>query len=278
MKIVSSGKALHTSEFHQKRARKKRLKRLLGLALFILLIGLPLYLARLPRFLINNIEVQGANVVRAEDIIKIASSTISGRYGHILPRSNSFIYPGDTLEKTLEQTFPRLRSAIPTLESRKTLEVYIEERTPYALYCRDISNLELVISCYFLDDTGYIFDTAPAFSGEVYFIYSGESTSTDLIATQFLTPNKFRDLADFIKGLEDLGIYAKAFEKRGDEYHLLLANGGKILWMANDSLPMIRSNLEAFFDSDEIKKEDKFLDKVEYLDLRIENKVRYKFQ
>ena len=62
-KIVSSGKALHSSEFHEHKKKAKRLKRALMALVVLILIVAPFILLRLERFKVREIRVLGTVVL-----------------------------------------------------------------------------------------------------------------------------------------------------------------------------------------------------------------------
>lgn len=275
MKLIG-GEAIHSPEFHKKRQKEKRVRRFIIAGLALLLVVAPLLILRNENFLLANIEIEGNSVTHDEDITGIVKEHISGKYLWVLPKSNALLYPRKAIKKDLLARIPRISRVEIEAPTANSLHISVEEREPLALYCTDISNLSNPEGCYFLDKEGFIFSEAPAFSGNVYFIYTKPEVIAEPLGKQYLPAEIFRPFPEFVKSLENLGVHARALEAKADEFNLILPNSGRIIWRAADDLSIIRSNLEAFLADDSIS--NNFLDRVLYIDLRFENKVFYKFQ
>jgi len=270
MKIVSSGRVLNSREFYEKKKRKRRIQFILLSVAFISGVSLFVYLSRQEQFLIVEVAVLGENVVDKEEITKATQHLLAGYYLWMVPRANAFIYPSRTIERSLLKEFPRLKSVeVDSGESQRLL-VTVEERIPLALYC--------ISECFFLDEEGLIFASAPFFSSGVYFIYTTEDSLENPVGERIVPIEEFKKLSEFIEALAVLNIYPIGLEISGGEYRLLLPTGGRILWRRDDDLTLIYANLEAFLADNVIRTQSDFLDKVLYLDLRTENKVFYKFK
>jgi cell division septal protein FtsQ len=278
MKIIGSDKGIHSPEFHKKKTREQGFKQILWGLLLVIIIAIPIYLARTSRFLITSIEVTGNNVTKSEDIERLAAEDLSGNYAWIFPRSNTGIYPKQRIERDLLNTIPRLASVDITRVGAKGLRIAVKERAPVAEYCTktvDASNPE---DCYFIDDTGYIFSPAPAFSGNVYLTYTNDTPFESPIGKQVLPQEEFDKTLSFVKSLGSLGIYPRVFLIKMDEYHVLLTNNTDIMLGRSADLNEAKNNLSAFLTQDSILKEKDFLNRVLYIDLRFGNKIFYKFR
>ena len=269
MKIVSSGRVLNSREFYEKKKRKRRIQIILLSVIFISLISLFVYLSRQEQFLVVEIAVLGENVVDKEEITKITQRLLAGYYLLIVPRANAFIYPSRTIERSLLKEFPRLKSVEVDLGESQKLLITVEERVPLALYC--------ISECFFLDEEGLIFASAPSFSSGVYFIYTIEDSLKNPVGERVVPIEEFKKLSEFIEALSVLNIYPVGLEISRNEYRLLLPTGGKILWRRDGNLALIYSNLEAFLTNDSIRAQSDFLDKISLLDLTTKNKIRWSF-
>lgn len=277
-RIVGSDKGIHSPEFHKKKTREKNLKIALAILVLVIVVGVPVYLARTSRFLIAHIDLRGNSVTNNEDIERIVASNLSGSYLWIFPRSNAALYPKDIIRKDLMTNIPRLRSVEFELEGATLLHITVEERTPAVLYCADVTVPASPAECYFADESGTIFSQAPAFSGDVYLTYGRIAPFEFPMGQNILPADEFARTRSFVKEMNALGIFPRVFLIAGDEYHLLLSNGAKVLVNRKDNLGEIYSNLEAFFSDASIRKESNFLDRILYIDLRFDNKVFYKFR
>ena len=272
MKIVSSGRVLNSSGFYEKKQKRRRIKLVLLSISLLLLISLFIYLSRHERFQINEVVVPGEEVVDREEIVSTTKRLLTGYYLWAIPKTNAFFYPRHTIKEVLLKEFPRFKSINLDINDFHTLSVNIEERVPFALYCKNTSE------CYFIDEDGFIFALAPSFSGVVYFIYTTEEVIENPLGERLVPIEEFRKLLEFMETLRALNIYPEGLKTSKDEYKLLLPTGGEIVWRKDSNLTLIYSNLEAFLADDSIRAKSDFLDKILYLDLRTENKVFYKFK
>lgn len=265
-KIVSTGKTISLEEYHKKRVREHRRRvRWWMSGIFILLIAL-VFVSRLETFRISEVAVEGAKVITNDEVKRNVLAALSGKYFWLVPKSNAAIFPREEVAASLMKEFPRLASVELNVERENTLRVLVTEREPYALYCMDV--------CYFLDEHGFIFDTAPDFSGVVYFVYAREVPMENPSGSQFMPVEEFENLSTFIQDLSKL-----SFEPvRLDDYDLTMNNGSRMLLPEKSDLVTLFSNLESFLESETIRSQRNFLDKVVLLDLRTENKIFYRFR
>ncbi|MDO8569824.1 MAG: hypothetical protein Q7R89_03600 [bacterium] len=277
-KIVSSGKVLNSREFYKKKTRKKRIQLILLSIGFLSILSVLVYFSRQEQFLITEVEIRGENVVDKEEIIQITQNLLTGYYLWVIPRANTLIYPHRTIARSLLEKSPRLKSVNLNLDEHQRLLITVEVRVPFALYCKNASNPRDSTECFFLDEEGFIFAHAPSFSRGVYFVYVTEDPIENPIGKRLLTTEEFKSLRKFIETLLVLNIQSLELEVGDSEYRLSLLNNGQIIWRREGDLALIHSNLETFLSNDSIRAQSDFLDKILYLDLRIENKVFYKFK
>lgn len=272
MKIVSSGRGIHTPEFHKKKLRERYVRIAIGALILIVVVGVPIFFLRQERFLISTIQIQGNEITKSEEIEKIIQDNISGNYLWIIPRSSVLVYPNNKIKADILRQIPRLISADLSLTDSRALLVTILERKPFALYC--VSEMK----CFFLDQTGYIFSEAPAFSGGVYMIYSAEPSFGTPLGQNFISANDFVALSAFIKSLDTLNLEPQSLLIQDNAYHLTFSSGVTLIWKVGDNLEEVFSKLESFLSGTILDKEKKTLSDILYIDLRFGNKVRYNFK
>ncbi|MEX0919138.1 MAG: FtsQ-type POTRA domain-containing protein [Parcubacteria group bacterium] len=277
MKIVSTGRALNSSEFYKKKRRRRKILSILTFILVLLFVTSVVVLLRLERFLVSEIVVEGANEVSREDISESVTESIGGNYLWLIPQSNFLLIPREEIRGSLLVNFPWLNSVDLRVEEKNKLIVHVNERIPFALYCSDTPPVEESL-CYFLDQNGLIFANVPNDSRRVYFVYSTREKFEEPISTQFVPEEEFIFLPAFIDSLSILGINPIALEVSEYEYKLYMSGGGYVLWGRSTPLELVRANLETFLFSDPIRSQRDFIERVLYLDLLTENKVFYKFK
>jgi hypothetical protein len=278
MKIISSGRGIHTPEFHKRKKREKRIKWILIVLCLIIFVAVPFYLLRTPKFLITNIEVRGNGVTQTEEIEQIVMDKLAGKYLWLFPKSNAVLYPKSGIRQSLLQNIPRLSAVEVELSNPRTISINLVERQPFALYCKDVVYMNSPEGCFFLDQTGYIFSEAPSFSGGVYTVYTSEPVMESPLRQTYLEEDVFLRLEPFIKGVEQAGLRPKVFIKKSEELNLRLESGAVIMWKATADLETILSDLESFLSDKNFTKEPRALERIIYIDLRFGNKVFYKFE
>lgn len=278
MKIIGNKNALHTPEFHKKKQIEMRIRIFIISLVFIILIVVPIIILRNSHLIISNIELKGNVVTNSEELQTIIADDLAGNYFWVIPRSDALLYPKQKIIKDLMNKEPRLSMVELKLLNLKNLSVIVAERTPKALYCKDVTDTLNPAGCYFIDASGFIFSEAPSFSGGVYFVYSSDPVLDTPLRTQYFDTKKFNQLDVFIKSLGDIGLYPKIFILKNDEYHLILSNGGDIMWKATQDLEQVRSNLSSFIEDASFQQNKNNLNNIQYIDLRFGNKIFYKYR
>ncbi|MEX2014164.1 MAG: hypothetical protein WD896_02300 [Parcubacteria group bacterium] len=278
MRIVSSGKGIHSPEFYERKKKKQRLQFIFISIGFLLILFSLVYVSRREGFLITEVTVLGENIVDRPQIDQRVAQLLSGYYLWLVPRTNFFIYPRRTIKQSLTEEFPRLRSVELDVIELGTLVVSVEERVPSSLYCLDIPGPVNRARCFFIDEEGLIFASAPTFSDGVYFIYSTEEALENPIGKRLMSTEEFWLLSTFLESLGTLNIHPKALQIADDEYRLFLSSGAELLWGRESELALTRLNLESFLADKSIKAQGDFLNRILYLDLRTLNKVFYRFK
>lgn len=273
--------------------RKRRVYRIrltiLISVLAVSLIGAVAYFSGHPRVSINSIVVTGTHIINPADIEDTVLNQISGTYVYLFAKRNSFIYPRRRIYSNLLSQFPRIDSLSVYRDGMNTIHIAVTERSGSYLYCGEaIPELlsEVGENCYFINNDGYVFDTAPYFSGNVYFKYylSLPEGKVDPLGVQIISPENFHVLAGFIDSLTSLGFKPShvviGADKIGTVYllHSDQATEPQILFKNTDELHTMLSNLTASMAKPEFANEirSKYTSLL-YIDLRFNNKVVYKF-
>jgi len=284
MKIISSSGGLFSPEFYKKKQKAKHLKLAVGVSVFIAFVITVILFFRWEKFLISEVVIAEDIMVDRSEVKQSVEQELEGYYFYLIPKSNAFIYKLNNPKDRLLGKFPRFTFLNLDLEGFQKLVVSASEREPFALYCVEVEN------CFFLDESGFIFAKAPLFSEGVYFIYKDDEPLTEPIGQRFLLENparttdivqsggEFRGLQKFLDNLPHLGINVHTLEMGSNEYRAVLESGAKILWKMEAEPGLIYSNLEAFLSNEAIISEKDFLEKIEHLDLRTEDKVFWKFK
>ncbi len=251
--------------------QKKKRKRIIILVLFILFIialcvGFYIFL-RLPFLNIRNINVTGTEALDKDAIKAKAEESLSGTSYLIIPKSNLFLYKKGELQKKLEDEYPRIKDV--TLDVRgNSLNINIVEKKAFALWCSD--------TCYFMDESGNIFSSAPDFNGTVYKKFYG-GIDGDPVGKNLLS----KDALSKIKTIYDEFDSYKVVISRIDvvspkEVKLTSIYGVEFLInLEKDSTETV-DNIQTILTADRFKDSLPRLKGIQYIDFRFGSKVFFK--
>jgi cell division septal protein FtsQ len=275
-------------ELKQKRQKQALVKR--GIIFFVILILLAvlIYVSRLPKLQISNITVSGNDLTRSEDVVKIVNKIFSNKYLFLIPKGNAFLYSKSEIENKLKEEFPRIVSLSIDQLVLNDLNIKIKERSSTYLWCgKDVPKVNEIPECYYVDNEGYIFAKAPTFTGPVYFVFFGtknENVNENPIGQEIFEREEFLNIVRFVEIIkEKIHPYAIAFYDT-NIFTILLSKDfndekQKIVFSDTGLLPEISVNLISALNAEPLKTKlvDSF-DDLEYIDLRYEDKVYYKFR
>src|SRR3989344_4626785 len=261
-----------------------------GILAVFFLLG---YLSRLDNLNIREVRVTGNESVETEAIRGEIENRIAGEFLWLFPKTNVLYYPKNAIRSGLQDKFKRLKNINFSVKDREVLEVILSERAPKYTWCgitpiSDVGRQEFgrptSEECYFLDEEGYIFDEAPYFSGEVYFKFYGRKDTGEPLGAYFLKQN-FRQLVWFKDFMIELGMKPAAIYATGEgDIEIFLSRGGtpaaepKILLQVNADFQNAAENLETALSIEPLQsKFKKNYSSLQYIDLRFENRVIYKF-
>ena len=277
MKLVRTGRGIHSPEFYEKKVRRRKL-RFWGILLSILVfLGLLVYASRLEGLLVRGVEISGTVAVSDQEVRNFVEEKISGYHLWLMPKRNIFLLPRESLRESLLEEFLWFKSLELKWPSDGVLYIEAEERLPHSLYCENFSE-QSASSCYFMDEAGLIFSRSPGFSGVVYSIYTTREPLLEPLRQTIFVEEEFRAFPAFFDSLSVLGLEPLALEVGKNDYKLLLKPGSYIVWKKERPLSSVRLDLETFLFSQPIRAQEDFLQRIEYLDLLIEDKVFYKFK
>ncbi|MBX4199896.1 hypothetical protein KW790_00325 [Candidatus Parcubacteria bacterium] len=277
MRIVGKRSALRTPEFHKKKEFQKKVRVVLGVVLLTLILVAPLLALRSKRLQIVKVEVKGNNAVKSEDVGNLVSKDLEGSFAFVIPKSSTLFYPEKKIKADLLSSFPRLSAATLALKGTHTISVSLEERSPVAIYCKDVSNRNEPQSCYFMDDSGFIFSDAAVFSGGIYPVFTSQPLLQKPMGQSLVSKEEFKVLMKIWADIIKLDLSPKYISRVNDEYSMGLASATNILWKSSQDESEFISNLDSFLHSSKTAGATQ-LDNLVYIDLRFTNKVFYKFR
>jgi hypothetical protein len=267
---------------NQKKHKKKL--RILSVIVFLCasaVVWLIVWVPSVPSLQIKSIIVRGNKVLTEEEIKQEVRAELSGKYLHVFPQTNIFLYPKKMIEEGLSDTFPRISRVSAELDAERTLTIFIAEREPSALWCgREMVKTESDDTCLYLDDKGFVFAKAPRFSGNAYFEFYGKGVLPDgnPVGHDFLPLASYQHILKIKERLESFGgSPIKIVVADDGSAEFLEKSGYRIRFNIDEDISSLESNMQAVFHSNSWGNTARS-GALEYLDFRFGNKVYYKYK
>ncbi|MEK7071507.1 MAG: hypothetical protein AAB943_01055 [Patescibacteria group bacterium] len=277
-------------ELQRKRVRILTVKISFFIFLFLIVLTGLCFLSRWQEINIRNVEIVGNKVVSTESIEMVVRQELAGYYLWFFPKTNFLFYPKKNISEKLGNQFPRLKDITLQLKDTRTLSLSVSERLATHTWCGDdlpsAGLLPEESKCYFLDNSGYIFDEAPYFSNDVYFRFFGRvERDTDSPAGSSFFPEIFSKIVFSLDTFTEMGIKPSSLMVKEDgdiELYLksgvLPPNSPKIIFKKDSDFNKVAENLQAALTTEPLQSDFKNkYSSLLYIDLRFGNKVYFKF-
>lgn len=225
----------------------------------------------IPYFKIESVEISGIQSMNAQAIKTAAENFIAGREFWILPRSSIFVLSADMVISHLMKSFPRLSQVTMKINgiSPAAVLVSVSERTTWAVVCRGDS-------CFYASTDGFLFERAPNDPGSFFLRITDSRDENYDIGSVFISRpelERIQNIIEKIKSATNEDIDTLSLNKK-EVYYYEAANdtGWKIIF---DSLtdPVLAAENFALAYKNTLNED---LSKVDYIDLRLENRIFYK--
>ena len=265
----------------KKRRRRGFLSKIFLYVLGIVVFGSALIIiSRINKLNIQQIAITGNNIIETELIKNVIKDDLAGHYLYVLPKSNFLLFPKGQIKEDLTAKFKRLINISFALDNSGILNISLSEREEKYIWCGENLPTEEKLPCYFMDDSGYLFDEAPYFSGNVYFKFFGP------VNDSYFAPALFNKIVSFKNGLEGMKINTTSvFVKPDGDIEIYLSasqlslNTPKIILKNDFEVEKTLENLQAAMATDPLMSNFKNkYESMKYIDLRFGNKVYFKFE
>lgn len=263
-------------------SRKLRRKRLILKAIIIGVIFIAFFAGvvfffRMSYFQINKIEISGNNSLVESDLIEATTRKLEGKYLGLFPRSNIFLISEDKISTKLTEEFKRIKKINIDKKYFSEIVVKLEERNNSVLYC-------VAENCAYADEDGFVFEKAPYFSGAVFLKIIDQRNLDDddsekiiekHLGSRLIDDKEFNKISKFAKLTDKIG--GGVFEivlKKENIYEFYAQEGWKIILNNKNEVEEAYLNLTATLDSGIKEKQIK----LDYIDLRLGNKIYFKYK
>jgi len=218
----------------------------IGLVFVVILAWLFVFsrLSWLGAFAISNVEVYGADPDITGQLRDAALSELDGSYLSLFARSDTAIYPRTAITRAVMAASMRIDTVDVHRAGFHGLAITVTEKAPAAIVCAGLPDFSSDPSgaaasttasaddagCYYADDSGLIFQSAPTFSDQVYRRYyepdlADTASSSGLVGTYATSTQEFSALQAFFAGAHGAGIHALGIlMKDSGEYELYAEN------------------------------------------------------
>ncbi len=152
------------------------------------------------------------------------------------------------------------------------IDVSITERKTWAIWCKDGEN-----NCLLLDKDGLAFEKSIISSGSAV-LKILDAREEDFLRKNILPPEHFRKVSQMIEKIPKIiesDIVKVYIKKGGETYYLYPKKGFYLIIDAQTDIEKAIENFSLALKSGEIKERS---DTLEYIDLRFQDKVFYKFR
>ena len=258
-------------------SRKLRRKRLILKAVVVGVIFIAVFAGiiaffRIPYLQVEKIEISGNSLVAGDDLIEGIKVKLDGKYLGLFPKTNIFIIPKGKILAELPQELKRIKNIAFDKKYFGAIAVKIEERRNSALFCEKED-------CAYADESGFVFEKAPYFSGAVFLKLVDQRNSgkamEDSLGSNLVDENEFKKILEFA-GLaaKTGGGITEVFLKKENIYEFHTKEGWKIILNDKNEPKSAHLNLITALDSNIKDKRTK----LDYIDLRLGNKIYFKYK
>lgn len=257
--------------------RFKRQKRLIyraffSILTFVIFIYAVIYLLFFAKgFDVRAITISGNETISADDLRAAINQNLDKKIFFITVRSNIFLASINKLEKTLAKNYPKIETLAIKRNFFHGLELTIKERKPIGIWCLNNQG-----DCFYFDQSDIAFQKVPKTSGFLFltvddlrdrkvqlgqFIETDEWVNPIVIARDMLWKNNFQ--------VDKFTIPDGSF----GEFQTITPTGWKILFSIKSN---VKAQVDAMAGFIEQKLTPDKLSKLEYIDLRINDKIYFK--
>ncbi|MFA6253873.1 MAG: hypothetical protein WC640_01255 [Candidatus Paceibacterota bacterium] len=162
MPAYSKAEILRSSREREKKI--KNTKRILGLLLVVFIVGGFLLLLNLNFFRLTAFNVSGQTSQDLSVLKGVIRENLNGYYLGLVPNNSVFFFSKKNLAVLLRQKFPGLQSVGVDSPNLNTLNISLIDRESKVLWCNQLVSGK---RCFYLNDDGLAYQEAPNFSDAI---------------------------------------------------------------------------------------------------------------
>ena len=228
--------------------------------------------------MVSSIDVNGLQTIPKDDVLSEANAILEKKRILGISSRNYFLLPSGELTASISEKFPKIDSVMINKDGIRRAVLELRERQVAGVWCRgrvgESGSVYANSECLYFDKNGIIFEYSPKSSGSIVFSVVDFRDGDKKLGEKVLDP-------ELIKDMEEIsGIISKNFSfgvreftiSQGGEFEVVTSENWNIRLGQGERRGQF-SNLKYVLD-EEIKEKRHSL---EYIDLRLGNRVYYKF-
>lgn len=249
--------------------QKLKAKSFVLLAVFLLIMGGIFYFIFLSGYFnLINVRILGNRAMDSQRVIPLVQKLYGGKKFGIVNKSNYFMLSERFLSAEIKNAFPIIEYAQVNKVMPDSLEINIREREATGVWCAD--------KCFYFDREGIIFEESPKTRGALVLSIQNAKRGSYLLGDKVMG----RDGVDFFSKIKDLVAanfdfsVIEFFISDSGEVSAAISHGWRMVLNSEEDPIVQMSNLKYVLD-EKIKTRVREL---EYVDLRLGNRVYYKYR
>ncbi|MFA5001194.1 MAG: hypothetical protein WC531_03140 [Candidatus Paceibacterota bacterium] len=174
--VVSSKTEILRSS--RERAKKRRnTKRAVGMLVIFVIVGGFVLLLNLNFLRLTTFSLLGQTSQDLSALKQTVREQLDGYYFGLVPQNSIFFFSKNNLIVLLKQKFPGLQSVEIDSPNLNTLAIKVTDRETKVLWCNGLASQK---HCYYLNDEGLVYQLAPNFSESIILEFNSSTTVTKL--------------------------------------------------------------------------------------------------
>lgn len=243
-------------------AKRHRIIRKITLAVWALaVLVLATFLLTSDRFRIHTVTIAGdePDALSIRDVIE---SNLAGAYLGLVPKDNLFVYPKSAIATNLHAINPGISKVnlARSLGGELTVSVILHSRD--YIWCESEESVE----CRFLDENGQAYTTSSAMEGKF-----------KIISAEHLNKEIFVNVQGVLSGLASSSLQASLVNVDGGKIVYNIDEGWQLRTNATDGSSAVLQRVKGAFTTEALK-DPQVRATLDYLDVRLDNKMFYKFK
>ena len=237
------------------------------------------------KFEIKNVIISGLETVSEDEVRGAVDNVLGEKKFRFFESRNYFLFSTHKLQTSLLASFPKIGEVEIQKSQQSILDIFVQERDAIGVWCG-------MHGCFYFDKTGVIFEPAPKSFGSLMITIEDERylTSTETVPADINgdSPGEI-SLGSAVLTIEQVvfageaqGLVGRNFPfsvrtfriSEEGEYEILTSEGWRVLLDKNAGVEYQLSNLKYVLDEEiETRRHE-----LEYVDLRLGNRVYYKYR